>query len=352
MGAALLDVASTRGLRVLGLERHVSIAHGYARSHASSRGFRQTYVDETWREWASNSRDYWIGLGEGIFEPTGATLTAPVDHPMLKGVRRAARSLGVVCETFPYGMQERVFPGLSAQFETIFEPDAGWIRAQDAVVAMCARARRHGAQIRCGARVLRVHCDSEAHIEVELASGERLRARSVALCTAGHEVPVSGQARPHTPLIFRRQVEHWLDVSEAVLCDRRGIQMFHLLDLPFRGGERVHMYGMFEAPGVLKCCVQRERLDVREELPIFFRPVRQEEVDGVLEVCEEVWPGCSGVVRYIDSRLGWNVETSTSQFFLQGLELDVPRLIHAQAFCGHGFKMFPAIARDLCDRLG
>lgn len=359
MGAAVLEACGRRGLRALGLEHHACIRHGKGRSHASSRGFRQTYGDPLLRELAAASRPYWAQLtpehGRRIFEPCGATLSAPSGHPILHSVRASARTLGASCTTHSPAIQRSEFPGLPHNFETLFEPDAGWIRASAAVGAMCEMAKRQGARVRCRAHVQEIVHLGRGKAEVRLRDGEVFRASAVVLCTAGHVIPVKdatghGVTSMREEPRFRRQVEHWFDVRACVENPffERGVGMFHAMDLTVEGVGVLNLYGMLEQPGLLKCCMQSARYDDHYPSPERGASVGVEELGLVRAALATLWPKVGARANHLRAQVGWNVETTSGKFLL-GPAQGASHIIHAQAFCGHGFKMFPALAERICD---
>lgn len=361
IGAAILDCASQRGLRVLGIERHDTLDHVDSCSYVSSRGFRQTYADASHRALASRSRSGWLDLdvraravsAAPLFFESGATLTAPSDHPLLESVQHAARAIDTPCEVWSTARQLALFPALSEGFTTLHEPAAGWIHAARALGAMTALAAQQGAHMHygCAASAVIAPGAPDAPLRIVCEGSRTFFARAVVICTAGAHVPLhdpSGRQldAPHTVTAtsHRRQLEHWFELPEGGAHD---IGMFHVIGAPqdlVCGGV---LYGIPERDDLLKCCLPEERKSVRtarERFPTIRRAEIARAHSALMALLGERVAGA----RHVGVRQSWNVETEDGAFAL-GRHPRCARVWRASAFCGHGFKMFPAIAQELTD---
>ena len=354
MGAALLERASAAGHQVLGLERGATLRASAARSRASSRGFRQTYAEARLADWAARSRAYWVELGarsgRELFVPSGATLTAPLGHEALEAVRRSADRLGTACETLSESAHRaRLGSSFPPRFETLWEPQAGWIKASEAVSAMAQLAVEQGAVIECSRHVVEVH-DGGASARARCEDGLVYEASWIALCSAGGEIAVfdrCGELRRHEPWRCRRQVEHSFEVPEA-LAERLG--MFHLIGLEgsAQGGEV--LYGITESAKRLKCCSPRSEWSVEARDPGRFEAPSREEAAQAHGSLIEAFGELALSARHRGARCGWSVARDDDTIRCEG-HPGCDRVYEARAFCGHGFKMFPAMAEHLLERM-
>lgn len=337
IGAAILERASREGWRVLGIERHGSLDHEESCSWASSRGFRQTYPGNLrHRDWAWRSRERWLALDERarrelsddapLFFESGATITAPRDHPIFEGVQRAARDLATPCEVWSEARHGERFATLPGRFATLYESAAGWIDGGRALGAP-----------------LQVMCEGRGPI----------LARAVVLCTAGENVPLldaSGDpldgVEQAPEIRHRRQIEHWFELPRGGAHE---LGMFHVVDAPrdmVCGGV---IYGIPERDDLLKCCVPEDRKSVRTARGR-FAAIRRAEIARAEGALEGLFGGRVEGLRHVGARMSWSVETPNGAFLL-GRHPRSDRLWLASAFCGHGFKMFPAISDEIVEEV-
>ena len=183
IGTSTARALAGMGRKVLLLERF-TIPHRRGSSHGASRIFRLSYEDPKFVRMAQEALPLWRELEEESGEDL-LTVTGGLD--LGKGLDEHASALES-CGAAVRWLNDREihdrFPSVSLPEGTraLFQPDAGYLAADRAVVALAASARAHGARIIEGAPVLGLR---EAGEGVEVATAERTYRAPLAVVTAG-----------------------------------------------------------------------------------------------------------------------------------------------------------------------
>ncbi|MGH2888091.1 MAG: FAD-dependent oxidoreductase, partial [Solirubrobacteraceae bacterium] len=163
MGGAACRSLAARGASVLGIDRF-SPPHDLGSTHGDTRitrlaiGEGQEYVPL-----ARRSRELWRELeretGADLLTQAGVLILGPPSSRFLRETRLAARQYGIEHEDLTGAQIAPRYPmlalGEQTETEAYFEPEAGFLRPEAAVAAQLRLARRDGAQLRLGERVLR-----------------------------------------------------------------------------------------------------------------------------------------------------------------------------------------------------
>ena len=154
MGSAAIYELARRGQRVLGLEQF-GIPHELGSSAGSTRIFRFAYFEDpsyvplmrlAFARWQALQRDF----GETLLTVTGGLDIGLPSGRVIRGAKAACRSIGLTHEVLRAGEVARRYPAwrLPAEFEAVYQPDAGFLPADRAIVAHATLARRLGADMR------------------------------------------------------------------------------------------------------------------------------------------------------------------------------------------------------------
>ncbi len=153
MGSATCYYLSKQGYSVLGLEQF-DIPHDQGSHAGQSRIIRKAYFEhpdyvpllqrayENWKEieTATDSQ---------IYFPTGLLYAGKPDEALIKGVRESASKYKVSVESLsPYDARQR-FPQfqIPQDYDILFEPDAGFLTPERAILLYVDQAIRNGAHI-------------------------------------------------------------------------------------------------------------------------------------------------------------------------------------------------------------
>lgn len=207
---------AARGLRVVGIDQHEP-GHPWGGSHGRTRLFRVACLEHPGLvPIARRARDLWRQLeassGEQLLLQTGGLMIGPPGSRIIEGTLAAARAHDLPVEQLtPQQIAERA-PGharLDPGDIGLWDPDAGVLRPEAAIVAATEAARAGGADVITGQRVQAVESDGEG-VTVRLPD-RVVRADRVVLATG----PWLGEFVPGLPLVPHRYVMTWFRPREG-----------------------------------------------------------------------------------------------------------------------------------------
>ncbi|HEX6682255.1 MAG TPA: N-methyl-L-tryptophan oxidase [Candidatus Limnocylindrales bacterium] len=343
MGSAALWRLARRGLNVAGIEQFEP-GHARGASHGQSRIIRTAYsegagyvplVREAWRLWDELSSE----SGTPLVQRTGGLILAPASSAALDAPVASARAHGLDYEMLDTAAIRRRFPQHLVEDGTnaFHEADAGFVRAEPAVLAAVARARAHGARVVTGTAVARI-----AFPHVELADGSRLTARHIVVAAG------AWHRRLLPPLASRirvvRRLLAWFKPGDpgAYAPDR-----FPVFIRGDAAGERV-WYGVPSVDGETV------------KLGVHFWPGEDEAVDPVQGARAPDARDSRHLAELIGGRLSGldpvPVRVQACMYsltgdgdFLVGPVDGLPGITVLGGFSGHGFKFAPIIGEIAAD---
>lgn len=346
MGSAAAQHLASRGARVLGLEQY-SPTHDLGSSHGESRIIRQAYFEhpayvplimrsyELWREIERNTARELLLLSGGLM------LSPPV-HPIFRGSRQSAEQHGLPHEIWDVASVQNRFPAFRVppHFAGLYEPQAGVLRVEDCILAMRQLALRSGADLRFGETVTSWHggSDGPARVETNRAS---FRCRTLILA-AGAWSPQFLRSLG-AKMTVERLVMHWFQPEGAL--GRYEPQHFpvHIWGLD----DGSYFYGMPTIPsGIagLKLAFHEPRETCTPAT--IQRTVRAEEIQSISKIARAYLPDLA--LRHIAAKTCMYTTTPDEHFVL-GPHPDMPSVILACGFSGHGFKFAPVVGEILAD---
>jgi sarcosine oxidase len=354
MGSAATYQLAKAGVRVLGVDPHqppheLGSTHGDTRITRVAVGEGVEYVPLVRR-----SHEIWRDLeqraGVEILTQCGGLVMAPPERvfamhgseSFLEHTVAAAEAYGVPHERLgPTELAAR-FPqfALGGDDEGCLEPGAGFVRPERAVEAQLRLARKLGATVAVGERVLG-YDDHGTHVTVRTTSG--VVEASTLVVTAGPWVPeLVPELAPAVKI--HRQVLFWFDLRDPSSYPA-------LRDSPvyiwWPGGDRSEMiYGFPMVDGAAGGAkVAREQYDVETTADAVDRAVTADEIEEMYERCvRQRLPALSG--RCVKSRVCLYTVTEDSRFLIDRLP-SMPNVIVASPCSGHGFKHSAAIGECL-----
>ena len=159
MGSAACYQIARSGAKVLGLEQF-DIPHTLGSHHGQSRIIRKAYfehpdyvplLEQAYRNWAALEEI----SGHKVFLRTGLLYMGQPDQILLSGSRASASKYSITLEQVQAsGIQDR-YPQLALppDFDVLFEPDAGLVLPERAVLLYTEEAIRLGAEVRTNTTV-------------------------------------------------------------------------------------------------------------------------------------------------------------------------------------------------------
>jgi sarcosine oxidase len=347
-GACTLWRLAHRGVHVIGVEQFVP-GHGFGSSFGGTRMFRLTCLEHPRLTLlARRSRQLWTELaretGRSLLHTSGGVLIGPHDGSIVRGTLRAAAAHGVTTTMLsPAELTER-FPahsGLRASDVGVWEPSAGVLPAEEAVLAAVDAAIGSGAKVLSNTRVHAIR-PMRGGVCVSTGVGS-LRARKVVV-TVGSWLP---HFVPELPLRTGRFPVAWFAPTgheETFRLERLPVFMRELPNgsvlwgngHPGWSGERVKV----------KLGLEMLQEDTATFDPDQPRVVADRDWQPLAEQVLWALPG----LRAVPIEVGLSMATATpdGQFVL-GQISDCENIIVAGGCNAHGFKHAPAIGDTLAD---
>ncbi len=154
MGSAAIYELARRGQRVLGLEQF-AVPHELGSSAGATRIFRFAYFEHpsyvplmrlSFARWQALERD----SGERLVTVTGGLDIGLPEGRVVRGAKAACREHGLTHEVLRASEVARRHPAwrLPPEFEAVYQPEAGFLPADRAILAHVTLARRLGAEVR------------------------------------------------------------------------------------------------------------------------------------------------------------------------------------------------------------
>jgi sarcosine oxidase len=342
MGSAAAAHLASRGLRVLGLEQF-GPAHERGASTGRSRIIRKAYFeDPAYVPLLARAYELWRALevesASDVLRITGMLMLGPPESAMLQGAAASARLHGLDLEELaPEAARER-FPAVRVRDgeAALFEPEAGFVRPEAAVAAHLAVARARGADLRFDAPVAGWDATADG-VRVTLADGQRVTAGRLVLCLGpwfdarAAELGVEVRVQRNVQAWFRADHERFRVGNLPVFFVDRSDYPAPFYGFPdFGDGIKAafHGHGETTSPESL-----RRNADVAE-------------LERLRLALDELLPGAGGPVR--DAKVCMYSLTPDEHFVIDA-HGELPNVIVAGGFSGHGFKFCSVVGEIVAD---
>lgn len=342
MGSAALWQLARRGHKVLGLERF-DLGHGMGSSHGFNRIIRLAYFEhpsyvpllrrayELWRETETLS-------GEKLLYVTGGLDAGLEDGRVVRGSLAACKAHDLPHEVLTGKDIARRFPGyrVPAHYAAVYQPDAGFVASERAILTHAALAIAAGAEIHGREKVLALE-PMQGRVVV-VTDRARYEAGSVVLSagawvsdlvpalrsTAVPERQVLGWFQPRKPALFTPDV---FPVSN-LLTEFGHYYQFPIWGLP---GFKIGLYHHLREHG------HPDELS-RE-------PTAADE-EALRKALRTIFPDADGPALRLAVCLFTN--TPDEHFLIDALP-GHPEIVLASPCSGHGFKFASVIGEVLAD---
>ncbi len=160
MGSSTCYYLAQSGYKVLGIEQF-DIAHEYGAHAGQSRIIRKAYFENSdYVPLLNRAYENWKTLEEEtstqLYFRTGLVYFGKPDHLLMQGVRQSASLYNIPLEKLTTSSTIKRFPQfkIPGDFETLFEPDAGFVRPEKAIQLYTEQAVKKGAEIHTNEKVL------------------------------------------------------------------------------------------------------------------------------------------------------------------------------------------------------
>ncbi len=211
MGSAACYHLASRGFKVLGIEQF-DIPHDQGSHAGQSRIIRKAYfehpdyvplLERAYQNWKSLEEE----TGAKIYTRTGLFYLGKPDSAIIKGVKEASKLYHVPVEELTPAQSVTRFPQfvVPAGFQSLYEPEAGFVTPERAILAFTEAAMAKGAVIKTKERIQGWKSNKDG-IEVTTSSGT-FKAGKI-IITAG--AWTSKLIKLPTTLKVTRQTVAWL----------------------------------------------------------------------------------------------------------------------------------------------
>src|SRR4051812_22455961 len=208
--AAVMELAR-RGARVLGLDR-ASIPNHLGSSHGVNRIIRLAYAEDpryvpllrrAYERW----RELEVAAGEQLLWVTGGIDAGIAESEHVKGALESARVHDLAHEVLSAAELHRRFPGyaLPEEMVALYQPDAGFVASERAIVAHVNQALAHGAEIHAHEPITAWRAVDDV-VEVDTERGRYVAKQLVVTAGAWIGKTLPGLAQLFVP---QRQVLIW-----------------------------------------------------------------------------------------------------------------------------------------------
>ena len=187
MGSAAAYHLSKRGQSVLLLEQF-ALDHRLGSSYGYSRIIRYSYDHPQYVELMRDTFPLWFALqeqlGEALYLRTGGIDFGPRDDQTLQATIASVKASGISHELLDLAEARSRFPQFSYgdDFQALYQPDSGFIRASKAVLGHLKLARRLGAVIKDNTEAGKIRILPES---VELETSRAKYSAGKLIVTAG-----------------------------------------------------------------------------------------------------------------------------------------------------------------------
>jgi sarcosine oxidase len=357
LGACVLREVALRGGHVVGVDA-LDPPHSGGSSHGRTRIIRDAYFEHPlYVPLVRRAREGWRELelegGLPLLRRTGLLTVGSSEGPVLRGTLRSARTHSIAHRRLSPEEIRKEWPGLvpPEEHEGVYEEEAGVLDPEACIRTALATARRHGAEVRTGSRVLGWE---EGPDGVELKFGSApLLARTLILATGPWLGPLAGE--PYASLLqVERQVTFWFGSDDRSAAGPSSGLGKHSsgLDLPvllWEPSEGPVTYAIPDLGHGLKVARHHggSRVETRASLVgELDRTVTVRDRQWVRQAAEAFLPGRTG--RELDSSVCFYTNTPDDHF-LVGRHPAASRVLLLGGGSGHAFKFAPVLAARTAD---
>jgi sarcosine oxidase len=349
MGIATCSFLASRGCQVLGLDQF-SVPHESGSHTGQSRIIRKAYfehpdyvplLERAYRNWDDIERE----TGATLYYQTGIVYFGKASHPTMAGIKNSAHQFQIPVEHLSGAETKKRFNAfdIPSDFETLFEPEAGFITPELSIRVYRDHALKNGASIHENEIVVSWK-KTGSKISVVTDRGEYTCSKLI--ITAG---AWTSKILPQlkSELQVTRQVLGWFNPKDPDLLALNNFPCWFIED-PERGmfyGFPLLPFEKFGGPIGLKLASHRPGLI--SDPDHVDRNVKESEMEDLKYVLSKYLP----VAGYetITTKTCLYTYSPDENFIIDHLPGYDKQITIACGFSGHGFKFVPVIGEILAD---
>ncbi len=225
----------------------------------------------------------------------------------------------------------------------MYEPNAGYVRPEETVLAGVDLARRHGAVLHFDEPVIGWRATPGGGVEVSTGQGTYGADRLVLTPGAWAPQLLPGRA----PIEVERQVFYWFAPDLTAGVGYESYADGHPVYIEETDGNgMIYGFPMIDGPaGGLKLAYYRQNVGLTTPDTI-DRTVHAEEVDAIRRRALQLFPRLTGPL--LKAATCMYASAPDDHFVLGPLE-ETPQVVVACGFSGHGFKFVPVVGEIVAD---
>lgn len=350
MGSSTCYHLAKSGATVLGIEQF-ELAHDKGAHSGQSRIVRKAYFEhpdyipllerayQNWQEIEKVS-------GKKMYHETGIFYAGPIGHTIIESIRSAAAQYQIPLLDARNGDELEIVPlfDLPEGYEWIYEPEAGFVETEKAILSYVEEAQKLGAVIHQKEKVLGWELIEDG-VEVRTSNGNYTCKKIIV--TAG---PWSAKLMPtiNDELKITRQTLMWIQPDEANSFKTPVFPCWFVVDK--------------EKPGAYYGFPIAEIHDTKNPVGFKFAyhyPGAETDPDDVDRSISEIdkEPLLGFIERYIPKAKGQVLGVKTclysnskdENFVIDCLKGTEGRVCFARGFSGHGFKFVSVVGEIMAD---
>jgi sarcosine oxidase len=348
MGSATAWHLAQRGARVLGLEQF-NIGHDLGSSHGVTRIIRLAYSEGSsyvpmlrraytlWRQIQRVAREQLLFI-------TGGIDAGPEDGAIVQGSLQSCRDHRIPHELLDAAALRRRFPGyrLPSGLVGVYQPDAGFVLSERAIVAYVTAAQARGAEIH-GLEHVRSWKVERGRVVVR-TDRDTYTARKLVITAGAWASRLVPYLRRRRLAIPERQVLIW---TEPRRPEYFAVGAFPIFNMEAEEKERLHRYYGFPVFGVPGFKFGKyHHLNEITDPSTMDRECHPRDEKLLRAAIRRYFPDAAGPTLAMKTCLFTN---SPDEHFVIGKHPEHDRVVIAAGFSGHGFKFASVIGEILAD---
>jgi len=350
MGSSACYYLARQGVKVLGLEQF-DIPNELSSHAGQSRIIRKAYFEHSdYVPLLEKAYHNWEHLetvtGAQVYFKTGLLYFAKPDHVLMKGVHESADKYNIQLETPDSKEMNLLYPQIKipGNYEKLFEPEAGFITPERAILLYTDMALQNGAVIKTKVKVVEWR-KTPGGIEV-LTSAGTYNAKKIIITTG----PWAGKMikQLSSSLHVTRQVLAWVIPKNNSLFELGNFPCWMIADDAKPGlfyGFPVLPVGRFNGPIGFKIGHHYEG-EIADPDTISRVPTADDEAN-LIDTLDKFFPEGYKATHVIKTCMYCN--TPDGNFILDFLPDYDNAVVVAAGFSGHGFKFASVIGEIMCD---
>ncbi len=350
MGSATCYFLAKQGYKVLGLEQF-DIPHDQGSHSGQSRIIRKAYFEHPdyvplLKRAYENWKEIEAATGSQIYFPTGLLYAGKPDDILIRGVRESATKYKLKVDSLTHAELNDRFPQfqIPENYDILFEPEAGFVTPERAILNYVEQAIKNGAHIHTKAKTLAWEKVDEI---IRVKTAEETYTGKKLIITAG---AWSGTLIPglSSQLKVTRQVIGWVNPNEFKSFEIGQFPCWMIDDEIQNGmyyGFPILPAGKFGAPIGLKVALHYPGI-VSDPEHVNRIPSKEDEGD-LIDALNKYLPGGYSSTHVLKTCLYTN--TPDENFIIDFLPDYNQQVVFAAGFSGHGFKFISVVGEIMAD---